>query len=532
MMKQHEQPADAAAPLSDTASARARWLALAAALLGWMFDGAEMGLFSMVGRPAIKDLLGTSNDAEIGLWFGIITAGFLVGAATGGVLFGWLGDRVGRVRAMTLSVLTYAIFTGLCGVATSAWQVGTLRFISALGMGGEWSLGVALVMEVWPNRSRAFMAGLIGAAANVGYLLVGFVGLALAAVLSEMEGWLLGLGLSQQIVERLVANSGWRLMMITGTLPALLTFFIRMFVPESERWRKEESRGATVHWAAVDLLGIVLGLAGPALIVFLWAPRAQEQDQFTLTTQIIGTLIGLVIVTVGYSYPLVRYLQRQAQSVGAQQPWQPVLRRMMLGAVLSGVALLGTWGSTQWAPSWADKLTDSATTAGVIGHAREYTQIALAAGAIVGTIAAALVGGWLGRRVTYFVLCLLSLASVYVFFLTNHAYGWPLLLWAVVAGATTAAFYGWLPLYLPELFRTNVRATGQGFAFNFGRILAAIGVLQTGNLMNQFQDGFSIAGVSLPAGYPSACSVMSLVYLVGAVFIWFCPETKGQPLPE
>ena len=90
---------------------------------------------------------------------------------------------------------------------------------------------------------------------------------------------------------------------------------------------------------------------------------------------------------------------------------------------------------------------------------------------------------------TYFFLCLLSLASVYVFFLTNHAYGWPLLFWACVAGATTAAFYGWLPLYLPELFRTNVRATGQGFGFNFGRILAAIGVLQTGNLMSQFQDG-------------------------------------------
>src|SRR4029434_6660838 len=91
----------------------------------------------------------------------------------GGVVFGWLGDRIGRVRAMTLSVLTYAVFTGLCGFAGEPWQVGVLRFIAALGMGGEWSLGVALVMEVWPNRSRAFLAGLIGAAANGGYPLVG-----------------------------------------------------------------------------------------------------------------------------------------------------------------------------------------------------------------------------------------------------------------------------------------------------------------------------------------------------------------------
>src|SRR5205823_8451205 len=129
-----------------------KWMALAAALLGWLFDGAEMGIFSMIGRPAVKDLLNTTDEAVVGLWISIITAGFLVGAATGGVLFGWLGDRIGRVRAMTLSVLTYALFTGLCGVVGEAWQVGVLRFIASLGMGGEWSLGVALVMEVWPNR--------------------------------------------------------------------------------------------------------------------------------------------------------------------------------------------------------------------------------------------------------------------------------------------------------------------------------------------------------------------------------------------
>src|SRR5437588_3155110 len=180
-------------------------MALTAALLGWMFDGLEQGLFPLAGRPALKELLNTTDEGRIGLWFGVVTAGFLVGAATGGVVFGWLGDRIGRVRAMTLSVFTYAAFTGLCGVAGSAWQIGLLRFIAALGMGGEWSLGVALVMEVWPNRSRAFMAGLIGAAANVGYLLVGCVGLGLAAVLSNLESGLIHLGLSEAWVGMLVA---------------------------------------------------------------------------------------------------------------------------------------------------------------------------------------------------------------------------------------------------------------------------------------------------------------------------------------
>src|SRR3954454_5246846 len=85
-----------------------KWMALTAALLGWLFDGLEMGLFPLVQRPALLELL--PQGEPILPWIGIITALFLIGAATGGVLFGWLGDRIGRVRAMMLSVLTYAIF--------------------------------------------------------------------------------------------------------------------------------------------------------------------------------------------------------------------------------------------------------------------------------------------------------------------------------------------------------------------------------------------------------------------------------------
>src|SRR5438128_3418102 len=160
---------------SATSATRGKWLALTAALLGWMFDGFEMGLFPVISRPALIELLGVGNhslaeqDAAISPWNGLIIAGFLVGAATGGVLFGWLGDRLGRVRAMSLSILTYALFSGLGGFATSPWQIVGVRFLAALGMGGEWSLGVALIMEVWGGRSRALLAGLIGAAANFGY---------------------------------------------------------------------------------------------------------------------------------------------------------------------------------------------------------------------------------------------------------------------------------------------------------------------------------------------------------------------------
>jgi MFS transporter, SHS family, sialic acid transporter len=514
--------------LAGQAPARGRWMALAAALLGWMFDGFEMGVFSMVGRQAVQDLLRTSDEGVIGLWFGVVIAGFLVGAATGGVLFGWLGDRIGRVRAMTLSVLVYSVFTGLSGAAVEAWQLGALRFIASLGMGGEWSLGVALVMEVWPNRSRAFMAGLIGAAANVGYMLVGFVGLGLMATIAGLGQALTALGASGDTVAWLSANQGWRLMMILGTLPALLTFFIRLFVPESERWQEEQKRGATSGWATRDLLGVLAGAAGPALIVYLWAWDGPSWLPHSLPVRLVGSLLGLAVATVGYTYPVVRYLQRLGeggQPTLKEAGGRGILRRMLLGACLSGVALLGTWGSTQWAPSWASKLT----TEHPQWHAKEYTQIAMAVGAILGTLGAAFLGDWLGRRWAYLWLCILSLASVYLLYQGNDQYGAWFLVSVFVAGGVTASFYGWLPLYLPELFPTRVRATGQGFAYNFGRILAAVGTLQAGVL---FKVDIRIGPWLLPAGHPSACSLISLIYLVGVVLIWFAPETRGKPLPE
>src|SRR4051812_26135361 len=96
---------------------RTQWLVLAAAFLGWMFDGLEQGIFPLVARPALQTMLPSATvapDQFVGMWMGRITALFLVGAALGGLGFGWLGDRLGRVRSMTLSILTYSIFSGLC----------------------------------------------------------------------------------------------------------------------------------------------------------------------------------------------------------------------------------------------------------------------------------------------------------------------------------------------------------------------------------------------------------------------------------
>ncbi len=489
-------------------------MALLAAILGWLFDGFEMGLFPLAGGPALADLLKAQpGTPEVNQWFSVIYAVFLVGAATGGVLFGWLGDRIGRVKAMSLSIFAYAIFTGLCGFATEAWHIAVLRFIASLGMGGEWSLGVALVNELWPNKSRALTSGLIGAAANVGFMLVGFLSLSLTKFIGGVEKVMLAIGLSSTMVDSLLTHGAWRFLMISGALPALLIFLVRLFVPESHKWEEEKEKGGTSHWATVDLVGVLIGCVGTVAIIFMWSPISKV----AVAIKIIVTIIGLAVALVGYLYPVKRYLARSRAS-GSMTPEKEakVIKMMLLGAGLAGVALLGTWGSIQWAAKWAGEMAKDPAL-----HAKEYTQIWLAVGAIVGTMVAALMGDYVKRRTTYAILCIGSLLSALYLYQFNTSYGTHFLFSVCVAGGITASFYGFFPLYLPELFPTSVRATGQGFAFNFGRIIAAIGGLQTATLTSFFDGNFAKAG-----------SVLAFIYVFGLLVIWFCPETKGEELPE
>ena len=411
---------------------RAQWLVLLAAFLGWLFDGFEMGLFPVVARPALMTFAppGVAVDGFVGKWMGWITAAFLFGAAAGGLVFGWLGDRIGRVRAMSISILTYSLFTAVGFFAQSPEQLAIFRFIAALGMGGEWSLGVALVMECWPEKLRPLMAGFIGAAANVGFLLVAWVAKTFT-----------------------VTQQSWRWMFLVGALPALLVFFIRLFVPESEKWK---------------------AVARPE------------------------------------NKPISEILQA------------PLLKLTLFGILFASIALIGTWGSIQWIPVWVDQLTK-----GTIPDAKANAQMASAYGAIVGSLLGPLVGGKIGRRPAFFGLCLFSLITCQFLFRAFHEYSQGLIITIFAAGMFTAAFYGWFPLYLPELFPTRVRATGQGVSYNTGRVFAAFGAIFAGQLVLYF-DKHPVAGGS---SYASMGVVITMVYVVGLISIWFAPETKGKPLP-
>ena len=153
--------------------------------------------------------------------------------------------------------------------------------------------------------------------------------------------------------------------------------------------------------------------------------------------------------------------------------------------------------------------------------AKANTQMIQAFGAIVGALVAPLIGARLGRRPAYFLLCVCSLVVCSLLFRTVNTYGGVFLTYAFLVSAATASFYGWFPLYLPELFPTRVRATGQGLCYNSGRVLAAVGALTQGQLVAHFGGSYAQAG-----------AIVTLVYLVGMAVIWLAPETKGKPLPE
>jgi MFS family permease len=251
------------------------WLVLLAAFLGWMFDGMEMGIFPLVARPALQEMqavAGVLDEQFVQIWMGRITALFLLGAAAGGLVFGWLGDRIGRVRAMTWSILAF-------------------RFIAALGMGGEWSLGVALVMECWPANKRPLMAGVIGAAANVGYALIAVLGIFFS-----------------------ITRGSWRWVMLVGAAPAVLTLLISFFVPESERWKasvkKEPSRPLREIFSPGLLRKTLLAIsfASVALIVTwgivqwipLWADQMTHGQRPKVKAYIqlvssLGAIVGCLI---------------------------------------------------------------------------------------------------------------------------------------------------------------------------------------------------------------------------------------------
>lgn len=199
-----------------------QWRSGIAAWLGWMFDGLDMHLYTLVAFPFVAELMSISdrNDPTVGLHASIIQGGFLVGWALGGGFFGRIGDRIGRSRALCLTILTYACFTGLSFFAQTWWQLFLFRFLSALGIGGEWAVGASLLSETWPRKWRPWLAAILQSGVNIGILL---------AVLANVL-------LSSQVAK------APRILFLIGIFPALFVLWVRRAVPEPEEWHAAKLR--------------------------------------------------------------------------------------------------------------------------------------------------------------------------------------------------------------------------------------------------------------------------------------------------
>lgn len=192
-----------------------QWRSGAAAWLGWMFDGLDMHLYTLVAAPFVAQLLMAASLSDLAVkekssW---IQAAFLLGFAFGGAFFGRIGDRLGRSRALALTILFYAVFTGMSYFATTWWHLLIFRFLAALGIGGEWAVGASLLSETWPARWRPWIAATLQTGVNIGVLLACGV----VYLCAGMEQYP-------------------RIVFIAGVVPALLVFWIRKKVPEPEEW--------------------------------------------------------------------------------------------------------------------------------------------------------------------------------------------------------------------------------------------------------------------------------------------------------
>ncbi len=210
---------------------RYHWLVLAAVWFGWGFDVFDALLFNFVAPNAVPVLLGLipgsteAREATV-FWTGILTSMLLVGWAIGGVLFGWVADRIGRKRALFLTITVYACGTALCAAATDMWQLATFRALASLGIGGEWAVGAALLAESVPEHRRLESATIMQTASPLGIVLASFVNYQVAGV------WLAD-----------APEYSWRIVFLCGLAPVALAIVVRLFIRESEQW--EHRAGAT-----------------------------------------------------------------------------------------------------------------------------------------------------------------------------------------------------------------------------------------------------------------------------------------------
>ena len=400
-----------------------QWRVLICACLGWALDIMDGYLYAIVLFPAMSDLLQTTESAVIGWHGGIVLSIFMVGWALGGLVFGPIADRFGRAKTMAITILIYAGFTGLCGIASSWQELALYRFMTGLGIGGEWSAGAALIAESWPERSRAKAAGIMQSCGGIGFFLASLLYL-------------------------VIGPYGWRWVFAFGILPAVVAFYIRRSLKEPERWVKAKAQSHSLR------------------AIFK----------------------------------------------------KPMRRDVLVGTGLAVVATFGYQGAIQWVPSWISAMLHAQGAKSAIPQVSLITAV-LNFGGMIGCVIFPWVAESWGRKgalLTYFIGALVFVPTTFFLAETFHQ----ALVVSPLMGFFAAGVFAGFAIYFPELFPTALRATAQGFCYNFARIISAVAPLAVGAI------------VSCYGSFAPAIAIVSLVYTLGLIVLVFARETKGEGLPE
>jgi MFS family permease len=483
---------------------RYHWFVLIVAALGWLFDCLDQQLFILARPAAMNDLLKHITDAkELQLaaarYGDIATSVFIAGWATGGLVFGMLGDRIGRAKTMVITILMYSAFTGLSALSVSVYDFSFYRFLTGLGVGGEFAVGVSLVAEVMPTRARTYALSLLQALSAFGNISAALINLGLG--IAEGEG---------------LVTSPWRIMFCIGALPAFLSLIIRRRLKEPEAWQKSHDAskvaGAPAQvgtyrelfshplWRKHALLGLVLACSG---VIGLWAVGFYTPD---LIRQVQTRPVTDQIYKDATDAAKVAGDEKRATDLAAVKK---AIDENRIGELTPELV--------------AVKSSVDGQIKGRLTYFQSFTSIAINIGAFCGMFGFGVLSQRIGRKNTFVIALLASFFSTAAvfWFLTDL---WQIFVLVPIMGFCQLSLFGGYAVYFPELFPTRLRSTGVSFCYNVGRFVAALGPLVKIYLNNVFKD--------FPEPLRYAGVTMCLVFLVGLIVLPFLPETLGKELPE